>query len=573
MGGIKLEEAIETELHEGLEKHLCLHCGKMMSSKSSLNNHMKIHAGDENRKMYMCAKCGKSLSSKLSLNNHIRIHTGEKLFICHTCGKEFSDPSGLNGHKKIHDKNRKKFMCAKCEKYFTRNSFLKRHMKLHEDSQSVLPSQAKKETLQMNIQPIRNHSESFKSEVIAFAIETSISDAHKKYNISKKAVRMWMRVKLMPISCNQCGMLFAYENELERHTVRHLATKDEKKMAREDIEIQRKARKAFADHFTNPEDKPTEKNTSGEIHSIESEDSPISSNCVELNRIPEVFFREKNNSDQIRYSDPDATDSDDFFADDKNPNIPEVCDSVSIRMDKEDEIDLENLRKIEDTVDILDLSEEKEVISKYTPVENVERKDTVQTENCGFQLRTDEVHNISKSEIIATEIEFQQSTGEDLKEESKLKGKKIESETDTDYNSKKHICSVCGVTYRKLRDLNAHQTTHTGVKQYSCEICQRTFSFQNSITRHVKTVHGGEKHICVECGISFSQKSALDNHIQVVHKGNEHSCADCGKSFSQKSSVNHHIKLVHKGIRKHICSVCGVTYSKLRDLAAHVRRH
>lgn len=77
-------------------------CTKNYSNKYNLrrhyeSNHCKI-------KRYRCRKCGKYLSSKQNLQEHVYTHTLAKPYVCKEplCGKTFRQSSQLSHHKKLH---------------------------------------------------------------------------------------------------------------------------------------------------------------------------------------------------------------------------------------------------------------------------------------------------------------------------------------------------------------------------------------------------------------------------------------------------------------------------------------
>ncbi|XP_039608970.1 tripartite motif-containing protein 16-like [Polypterus senegalus] len=87
----------EIQIHTG--KKCCLESGKQFTHKSDLNEHMKIHNGENT---YCCHECGMSFSRKSSLQRHRRIHTGEKPHCCPECGESFSCISDLQNHRRSH---------------------------------------------------------------------------------------------------------------------------------------------------------------------------------------------------------------------------------------------------------------------------------------------------------------------------------------------------------------------------------------------------------------------------------------------------------------------------------------
>ncbi|XP_050420956.1 zinc finger protein 761-like [Adelges cooleyi] len=105
----------------------CGICLKMLSSKSSLRKHWRIHTDD---KPFKCNVCEKTFSQQINLETHARIHTGEKSFRCNFCEKTFGRQTTLKVHERIHTRE-KPYKCNICEKTFRHWSSLKTHKRIH----------------------------------------------------------------------------------------------------------------------------------------------------------------------------------------------------------------------------------------------------------------------------------------------------------------------------------------------------------------------------------------------------------------------------------------------------------
>ncbi|CAJ1077567.1 zinc finger protein 436-like [Xyrichtys novacula] len=102
---------------------------KTTEHQSSLNSEKKSDNGTP-KKSHSCSFCGKILTKKWHLTQHMRTHTGEKPFGCSVCGKRFYQQGHLISHMLIHSGD-KPFGCSECGKRFTQKYYLTLHMAHH----------------------------------------------------------------------------------------------------------------------------------------------------------------------------------------------------------------------------------------------------------------------------------------------------------------------------------------------------------------------------------------------------------------------------------------------------------
>jgi uncharacterized Zn-finger protein len=133
-----------TEVHSEETNYMCEICKKSFSRRNNLSGNTSVSDREEvsrcemcvtlftrNRsamqrfrgreRLFSCYLCKKIFTSRSNLDNHIRVHTGERPFLCGMCKRRFSQRSDLNRHLRIHNGERP-FSCEMCKKSFVRRS-------------------------------------------------------------------------------------------------------------------------------------------------------------------------------------------------------------------------------------------------------------------------------------------------------------------------------------------------------------------------------------------------------------------------------------------------------------------
>ena len=64
----------------------CPDCGKVVTKKTVLRAHMRVHTGES---AFLCKECGKGFLQGNDLRRHMRVHSGETPFHCPVCGRSF----------------------------------------------------------------------------------------------------------------------------------------------------------------------------------------------------------------------------------------------------------------------------------------------------------------------------------------------------------------------------------------------------------------------------------------------------------------------------------------------------
>lgn len=116
------------------------------------------------------------------------------------------------------------------------------------------------------------------------------------------------------------------------------------------------------------------------------------------------------------------------------------------------------------------------------------------------------------------------------------------------------ICEACGKQYDKYASIRKHRMSfHPDLFPclvYKCPACKFVTKCLETFERHQKT-HLTAKHVCEVCGKSFSSSTALRIHSN-IHTGNKpYECQVCGKRFSSPNYLRKHHSVHDSPYSKH----------------------
>ena len=128
------------------------------------------------------------------------------------------------------------------------------------------------------------------------------------------------------------------------------------------------------------------------------------------------------------------------------------------------------------------------------------------------------------------------------------------------------------VTARYLLECDtANDTMH----KISANVVSFLFSFKwkHALTSHMITHSNDKKFLCQDCGYATAHSSVFKSH-QRIHSGQTLKCGLPGCKFEtiRKQNLSQH-QMTHSKEKPHQCEVCGMSFSMVKNLRRHMRKH
>ncbi|XP_075224334.1 uncharacterized protein LOC142326076 isoform X15 [Lycorma delicatula] len=132
-----------------------------------------------------------------------------------------------------------------------------------------------------------------------------------------------------------------------------------------------------------------------------------------------------------------------------------------------------------------------------------------------------------------------------------------------------HVCEICG---KHVKAIKRHMKNHEDKVLSECNICRKLFSSEY-ISRHIDNVHGNKerKHMCDVCGSTFKSNIVLKNHKRIHVGERKYKCNICNKTFKFESVLHTHQR-IHSGLKPYKCSRCNQTFRWKQTFDKHCKK-
>merc|ERR1719471_625252 len=109
-------------------------------------------------------------------------------------------------------------------------------------------------------------------------------------------------------------------------------------------------------------------------------------------------------------------------------------------------------------------------------------------------------------------------------------------------------CTKCSKAYKRKAELLEHEEmSHSTHFNYSCDKCGKQFYGKKNLALHMKTHYTDEekKHVCTVCGYRFAKIKFLKNHMTTHSDIRQYACEICGARVKTRDTLKQHRKKLH----------------------------